>query len=155
MRRPPASDAAELEPASTTDAFGRKVWNKTLFAERAAEKEAAGGDIRDKRKRKIPAPSERTFLSGRPEDLHLEKDIGKQKIFSAASEEAQRSGFWCDVCECLLKDSAAYLDHLNGKKHNRYLGMSMKVKKATKEDVKLRLQRVKEMRENAKKKQAL
>jgi hypothetical protein len=26
------------------------------------------------------------------------------------------------VCDCTLKDSVAWLDHINGKKHNRALG---------------------------------
>jgi U4/U6.U5 tri-snRNP component SNU23 len=44
------------------------------------------------------------------------------------------------VCDVLLKDSHAYLDHLNGKWHNRALGMSMKVDKSTTEQVRARLQ---------------
>lgn len=31
--------------------------------------------------------------------------------------------FWCDICECLCKDSQAYLDHINGRNHNRILGI--------------------------------
>lgn len=35
--------------------------------------------------------------------------------------------FWCDVCECLIKDSAAYLDHINGRNHNRMLGKPLAI----------------------------
>lgn len=35
----------------------------------------------------------------------------------------------CKLCDCVLKDSLSWLDHLNGKKHNQMLGMSMKVEK--------------------------
>merc|ERR1712039_1130701 len=35
----------------------------------------------------------------------------------------------CSVCECLLKDSSTYLEHVNGRRHNRNLGMNMKVEK--------------------------
>ena len=38
-------------------------------------------------------------------------------------------GYWCDVCQCLLKDSMAYLDHINGKKHQRALGYSMRTER--------------------------
>jgi hypothetical protein len=31
-------------------------------------------------------------------------------------EGAKAPGFFCEVCMCLLKDSASYLDHINGKK---------------------------------------
>ena len=33
----------------------------------------------------------------------------------------------CTVCECLLKDSLTWVDHINGRKHNRFLGMTMQV----------------------------
>jgi U4/U6.U5 tri-snRNP component SNU23 len=41
----------------------------------------------------------------------------------------------CRVCDCFLKDSLTYLDHINGKKHQRYLGYSMRVEKSTTEEV--------------------
>lgn len=34
----------------------------------------------------------------------------------------QQGGYWCDVCQCLLKDSMAYLDHINGKKRKSFVG---------------------------------
>jgi U4/U6.U5 tri-snRNP component SNU23 len=44
-------------------------------------------------------------------------------------------GWHCRVCDCFLKDSLTYLDHINGRKHQRYLGYSMRVEKSTAEDV--------------------
>ena len=39
------------------------------------------------------------------------------------------------MCDCILRDSASYLDHINGKYHNRALGMSMRVERSTADDV--------------------
>merc|ERR1712066_399516 len=48
-------------------------------------------------------------------------------------------GYWCSVCECLLKDSSTYLEHVNGRRHNRNLGMNMKVEKIGVDRVKEKL----------------
>lgn len=37
-----------------------------------------------------------------------------------------------------MKDSINFLDHINGKNHQRNIGMSMKVKKSSLDDVKAR-----------------
>lgn len=40
-------------------------------------------------------------------------------------------GWHCRVCDCFLKDSLTYLDHINGRKHQRYLGYTMRVEQST------------------------
>ena len=46
-----------------------------------------------------------------------------------------QAGYYCSVCDCILRDSASYLDHINGKYHNRALGMSMRVERSTADQV--------------------
>ena len=52
----------------------------------------------------------------------------------------QMAGATCKVCDCALRDSANYLDHINGKKHNRMLGMSMRAERSTLGEVRARLE---------------
>ena len=53
------------------------------------------------------------------------KKVGKTIIVGA--DKSKKAGFYCDVCDCLLTDSKTYLDHINGRNHQKKLGMSMHV----------------------------
>lgn len=50
------------------------------------------------------------------------------------------NAFYCKICEIGFNDSGSYMDHLNGRKHNRVLGMNMKVKKSSVSDIEKVLQ---------------
>ena len=59
------------------------------------------------------------------------------QILSAKSLSrcACRQGTTAACVDCILRDSASYLDHINGKYHNRALGMSMRVERSTADQV--------------------
>ncbi|KAL3764067.1 hypothetical protein ACHAW5_010437 [Stephanodiscus triporus] len=107
-----------------------------------------------------PTGSQRAYLKSRARRVDLEGKLGSTEIIDPAAASATRSradgaiggapplkpasgvskckdgvGWHCRVCDCFLKDSLTYLDHINGKKHQRYLGYSMRVEKSTTEEV--------------------
>jgi U4/U6.U5 tri-snRNP component SNU23 len=58
-------------------------------------------------------------------------------------------GWHCSVCDCFLKDSMTYLDHINGRKHQRKLGYSMRVERSTKDQMLGRLTQLTKEKERA------
>lgn len=135
---------ADGGPKSGVDDLGRHTWDKDYFKEKAEESSLFGGldapRPGKKKKEFIPLPaSQRQYLQGRKEDPNLEKDLGKFRVVTCHTIKPLQGGYWCSVCECLIKDSACYLDHINGRRHNRNLGMNMKVENIGLDTVKERL----------------
>ena len=56
-------------------------------------------------------------------------------------------GFHCKVCDCYLKDSLTYLDHVNGRKHQRKLGYTMRVERSTESDLLTKLNELKKAKQ--------
>ncbi|KAF8822196.1 hypothetical protein IE077_004184 [Cardiosporidium cionae] len=132
-------------PTERVDSYGRKMWDREFFNRRAIEKKKDDDDdelnlLPESHKEKVyPAAHLRKPLQSRHEIFNLEKELGKSKIVTAETPKMYQGGYWCEVCECLIKDSQAYLDHVNGKKHNRLLGMTMRVERVSVENVKKKL----------------
>lgn len=62
-----------------------------------------------------PAGSARAFLKARTQKVTLDNNVGTVRVVK--SDDLNRNGgYFCEVCDCGLKDSVAYLDHINGKK---------------------------------------
>ena len=79
---------------------------------------------------------QRAPLQRRTEDLQLAKHVNLRQVVSGLDQGA----YFCKVCDCHLRDSANYLAHINGRKHNRMLGMSMRAERSTLGEVKARLE---------------
>lgn len=80
------------------------------------------------------------MLIGREENLNIEKYVG---TIEANKKSKKKEVFFCDVCNEGFKCDMAYITHLNSPKHNRKLGMSMKVKAVSAEEV---VQKLKSMK---------
>jgi len=96
-------------------------------------------------------PKKRESLKPRDYKVDLECRLGKTVVISKATPTSQAGGFYCNVCDCIVKDSMNYLDHINGKKHQRNLGMNMRIQRSTLEQVKARFEYNIKKREEKKK----
>ncbi|KDD76339.1 hypothetical protein H632_c262p1 [Helicosporidium sp. ATCC 50920] len=132
---------------SKVDNTVRKSWDKATYESIAKEREAkdakndeSGLDAR-KRKRQERDPLhqglivERANLRARDYQIDLASNLHKSQMVSVTGGLSQQGGYYCKVCDCVLKDSMSYLDHINGKYHNRALGMSMRVEQSTADQV--------------------
>lgn len=94
-----------------------------------------------------PEKSERAFLKARQRKVDIDSKVGMTSIVSAESSATSAVGevkggvtktgvgWHCKVCDCFVKDSHTYLDHINGRKHQRNLGYSMRIEQNTKDQV--------------------
>ncbi len=103
-----------------------------------------------------PWRSKRAFLKARRTKVDLESKIGTTEIINPDAAAVSSTnitdgdsvnvtdgvkkgvngvGWRCEICDCFLKDSMAYLDHINGRKHQRKLGYSMRIAQSTTDEV--------------------
>ena len=64
--------------------------------------------------KRVPG-SFRAFLKPHERIENVDALVGKTEVVSGLAGAHTGGGIWCKVCECLLKDSATYLNHINGK----------------------------------------
>ncbi|KAL1545989.1 zinc finger matrin-type protein 2-like [Salvia divinorum] len=134
--------------AAGIDNTFRKQFDREEYLQRARDREAKE-EARNKSKSSGP-PVQRKPLKHRYYEVNLESRLGKtQVLFGQNRREplSQQAGYYCSVCECVVKDSANYLDHINGKMHQRAMGMSMRSERATLEQVEQRFEVLKKRKD--------
>jgi len=149
-----ASDGYEF--FGSVDDRGRRTWDTAAY-ERKAKYGHAGTVATDLKsdKRNLP-PSKRDMLTARDYKVDLDSKVNRTSVVSMTDGGKDGSaGYYCEVCDCVIKDSMNYLDHINGRKHIQNLGMSMNLTRSTVEDVKNRFKMHKEKKVVEKKEYSL
>eukprot|EP00612_Vaucheria_litorea_P005913 CAMPEP_0171460558 /NCGR_PEP_ID=MMETSP0945-20130129/5378_1 /TAXON_ID=109269 /ORGANISM="Vaucheria litorea, Strain CCMP2940" /LENGTH=228 /DNA_ID=CAMNT_0011986769 /DNA_START=6 /DNA_END=692 /DNA_ORIENTATION=+ len=138
----------------------RRSWDKELYEKKALERLERGDDfVDDEEQSRInsskeefqtapegaagPTGSKRAYLKARESKIDLDSKLNKTQVVTSSTTGSGQGGYWCEVCKCILKDSIAYLDHINGKKHLRTLGFSMRVEKSSADAVREKLEQLK------------
>ncbi|OWF53899.1 zinc finger matrin-type protein 2-like [Mizuhopecten yessoensis] len=128
---------AGIYEKSVTD-FRRK-WDKDEYEKIAKEKLEAEQMALLEKELKEP-PVKRELLQPREYKVDLDSKLGKSQVITKTTPASQQGGYYCNVCDCVVKDSINFLDHINGKKHQRNLGMSMKIERSSLDQVKKRFE---------------
>ncbi|CAN8077213.1 unnamed protein product [Agarophyton chilense] len=122
----------------------RRSWDVAAFEKRAQERQRSEKEAEDEklRARKAarnlahveddPFAPTRSWLTKREHDIDLESKVGTVEVVASV----QKSGFYCKLCDTAMKDSNRYLQHVNSRFHQKALGMSMRVRRSTVEDIK-------------------
>lgn len=123
--------------------YGRRTWDPRDYEKKDESADEVAGKA-------VVGPKPKSNLKPREAPVDLESKLGKSVVISKATPTSQAGGFFCEVCDCVVKDSINYLDHINGKKHQRNMGCNMKIQRSTLEDVEQRFQQSLKKKEETK-----
>lgn len=130
----------------------RRKWDRDEYQKIAEERlRQEEEDDDDDNFSERPAPVKRDLLKPRDYKVDLDSKLGKTSVITKTTPASQAGGYYCNVCDCVVKDSINFLDHINGKKHQRNLGMSMRVERSSLDQVKKRFEANKKKMEEKKK----
>jgi U4/U6.U5 tri-snRNP component SNU23 len=110
----------------------RRKWDRKEFERKALDR------VQKAKKDDKPVETPKELLKVREYKVDLDSKLGKSVVINKTTPSTQSGGYFCNVCDCVVKDSINFLDHINGKKHQRNLGMSMKVERSSLEQVRER-----------------
>lgn len=138
-------------PASDTDF--RKKYDREEYAEKARVREAAEKEESKLRyeaklagkKYYKPLTGDETLTEARRSRLDVAANVGKISLMPAGAATGKRgrgAGFYCEACDLTFKDNLQWVEHENSMQHLRAIGQTGEVKRATREEVHERIERI-------------
>merc|ERR1712130_886847 len=131
MKKDMPGKASALNAISEDDR-GRKVWDRGEYSKMAEdrlkkdiEKATKYGPDANLEKRDLPS-SMRDPVQARVKRVDLDSGVGKTKAihYENGNNGKGSGGYYCSVCDVNVKDSRAYLNHLNGRRQQRNMGFN-------------------------------
>ena len=142
--------------ATASDTDFRKTWDRSEYeakAKKEQDERREEGKARYEAKlegKKWHKPVDFSTLdatSSRAGRVDVASMVGKSTLIPAGSAIGKRgrgAGFYCEACDLTYKDNVQYIEHLNSKQHLINTGQSGEVVRATLQDVRDRLEMLKQ-----------
>ncbi|KAF7512851.1 hypothetical protein GJ744_011954 [Endocarpon pusillum] len=142
--------------AAASDTDFRKTWDRSEYeakAKKEQDERREEGRARYEAKlegKKWHKPVDFSTLdatSSRAGRVDVASMVGKSTLIPAGSAIGKRgrgAGFYCEACDLTYKDNVQYIEHLNSKQHLFNTGQSGEVARATLQDVRNRLEMLKQ-----------
>jgi U4/U6.U5 tri-snRNP component SNU23 len=142
--------------AAAGDTDFRKKWDRSEYkakAKKEQEERREEGKARYEAKlegKKWHKPVDFSSLdstSSRAGRIDVTSMVGKSTLVpvgSAIGKRGRGAGFYCEACDLTYKDNVQYIEHLNSKQHLVNTGQSGEVVRATLQDVRDRLEMLKQ-----------
>ena len=139
----------------------RKKYDLDEYAAKAKDREAAEKEERKARweakmagkKYYKPLDGSETLSTARNATQDFSRLVGTSTLVPAGAGVGKRgrgAGFYCEACDLTFKDNLQWIEHTNSMQHQRAIGATGEVRKATAEEVHARIEALWEREEERK-----
>lgn len=115
--------ASERKPLQARSSTTTTTTTATTTTTSSSSSSSSMGDLT----RNVGKRTELQFLSSEEAGTSAIRRVNTNDSGSTGSGGA----FYCDLCQCSIKDSISYVDHLNSRLHISNMGMGMRAQRAT------------------------
>ena len=144
----------------------RKKYDLDEYAAKAKEREAAEKEERKARweakmagkKYYKPLDGSEALTTARNATQDFSKLVGTSTLVPAGAGVGKRgrgAGFYCEACDLTFKDNLQWVEHTNSMQHQRAIGATGEVRKATAADVHARIEALWEREQEKKREQVV